>query len=71
MGEHAIIGGAHTMHQPERGGVEDEPHLIGGRAVTRHAIRTCNEFVRDWNKGVGELGAEWAIFRGFLRFARL
>src|SRR5205814_5264488 len=26
--------GAHTMHQPERGGVEDEPHLIGGRAVT-------------------------------------
>src|SRR5436190_20615447 len=27
------------MHQPERGGVEDEPHLIGGRAVTRHAIR--------------------------------
>ncbi len=31
--------GAHTMHQPERCGVEDEPHLIGGRAVTRHAIR--------------------------------
>ena len=31
--------GAHAMHQPERGGVEDEPHLIGGRAVTRHAIR--------------------------------
>ena len=31
--------GAHTMHQPEGGGVEDEPHLIGGRAVTRHAIR--------------------------------
>ena len=31
--------GAHAVHQPERGGVEDEPHLIGGRAVTRHAIR--------------------------------
>jgi len=31
--------GAHAMHQPECGGVEDEPHLIGGRAVTRHAIR--------------------------------
>ena len=31
--------GAHAMHQPERGGVENEPHLIGGRAVTRHAIR--------------------------------
>jgi RNase P protein component len=27
------------VHQPERGGVEDEAHLIGGRAVTRHAIR--------------------------------
>lgn len=31
--------GAHTMHQPERCGVEDKPRLIGGRAVTRHAIR--------------------------------
>src|SRR3954454_4642971 len=31
--------GAHAMHQPERGGVEGEPHLIGGRALTRHAIR--------------------------------
>ncbi len=31
--------GAHAMHQPERGGVEDEPHLIGGRAVARHAVR--------------------------------
>jgi hypothetical protein len=27
-------GGAHAMHQPERGGVESEPHLIGRRAVT-------------------------------------
>jgi hypothetical protein len=27
------------MHQPERGGVEDEPHLICGGAVTRHAVR--------------------------------
>jgi len=26
--------GAHGMHQPERSGVEDEPDLIGGRAVT-------------------------------------
>jgi hypothetical protein len=25
--------GAHAMHQPERGGVENEPHLIGRRAV--------------------------------------
>ena len=24
-------GGAHAMHEPERRGVEDEPHLIGGR----------------------------------------
>ena len=32
-------GGAHAMHQPERRGMEDEPHLIGGGAVTRHAIR--------------------------------
>ena len=31
--------GAHGVHQPERGSVENEPHLIGGRAVTRHAIR--------------------------------
>jgi hypothetical protein len=31
--------GAHPMHQPERGGVENETHLIGGRAMTRHAIR--------------------------------
>ncbi len=27
------------MHQPERGGVEREPHLIGRRAVTGHAVR--------------------------------
>jgi hypothetical protein len=25
------------MHQPECGAVENEAHLIGGRAVTRHA----------------------------------
>ncbi len=31
--------GAHAMHQPERGGVKNEPHLIGRCAVTRHAIR--------------------------------
>ena len=27
--------GAHAMHQPERGGMENEPHLIGGGAVAR------------------------------------
>jgi len=27
-------GGAQAMHQPERGCVESEPHLIGRRAVT-------------------------------------
>src|SRR5580693_882247 len=32
-------GGADAMHQPERSGVEDEPYLIGGRAVARHAVR--------------------------------
>src|SRR5271155_2199133 len=32
-------GGADAMHQQERRGVEDEPHLIGGRAVARHAVR--------------------------------
>jgi hypothetical protein len=31
-------GSAHAMHQPERGGVKNEPHLIGGGAVARHAI---------------------------------
>jgi hypothetical protein len=30
---------ARTPYQPERGRVEDEPYLIGRRAVTRHAIR--------------------------------
>jgi hypothetical protein len=24
-------GGAHAMHQPERRGVQNKPHLIGGR----------------------------------------
>ena len=33
--------GAHAMHQPERGGVKNEPHLIGGRAVTRCMVRPC------------------------------
>lgn len=35
LGERARLRdrGAHAMHQPERGGVADEPHLIGGRAV--------------------------------------
>ena len=32
-------GGAHAMHQPEGRGVEDEPHLIGGRVMARHAVR--------------------------------
>jgi hypothetical protein len=32
-------GSPHAMHQPERGGMEDEPHLIGGRAMARHAVR--------------------------------
>ena len=31
--------GAHAVHQPERGGVQNEPHLVGGGAVTRHAVR--------------------------------
>jgi hypothetical protein len=26
------------MHQPERDSMDDEPHLIGRRAVARHAI---------------------------------
>src|SRR5258705_6373277 len=34
------------MHQPEGGGVEDEPHLIGGCVVTRHAIRCQLRFVQ-------------------------
>ena len=39
LGERARLGdrGTHAMHQPERGGVEDEPHLIGGRADTTRA----------------------------------
>ena len=24
-------GGAHAIHKPERGGVQNKPHLIGGR----------------------------------------
>ena len=32
-------GVAHAEHQPVRGGVKREPHLIGRRAVTRHAVR--------------------------------
>jgi hypothetical protein len=31
--------GSHAMHKPERRGVEDEPHLIGGRVMARHAVR--------------------------------
>jgi hypothetical protein len=31
--------GAHGMHQPERSGVKNEPDLICGRAVARHAVR--------------------------------
>ena len=30
--------GADAVHQPKRGGVKNEPDLIGGRAVTRHAV---------------------------------
>jgi hypothetical protein len=37
---------AHAMHQRERSGVESEPHLISGRAVTRHAIRRQLCFVQ-------------------------
>jgi hypothetical protein len=31
--------GAYGVHQPERGGVQHQPHLIGSPAVTRHAIQ--------------------------------
>jgi hypothetical protein len=46
VGAGMVIGGMaaaffleHVMHQPERGGMKDEPNLIGSRAVTRHAMR--------------------------------
>ena len=29
---------AHTAHQPERGSVKNQPHLVGDGAVTRHSI---------------------------------
>ena len=40
LGQRAGLGdsGAHAMHKPERGGVQNKPHLIGRRAVARHAI---------------------------------
>ena len=41
-----VRGCAHAMHQPERGSMENEPHLIGGRVVTRHAIRRQVRFVQ-------------------------
>jgi hypothetical protein len=36
-------------------------------------VETYNEFARDWNKGVGELGADLSQLArgGFLRLARL
>ena len=41
LGQRAGLGdgGAHAMHKPERRGVEDEPYLIGGRVMARHAVR--------------------------------
>ena len=30
--------GTHGMHLPKRGSMQHEPQLIGGRAVTRHAV---------------------------------
>src|SRR5258708_19450043 len=30
---------SHAVHQPECSSVECEPHLIGRRTVTRHAVR--------------------------------
>jgi hypothetical protein len=46
-------GGAHAMHQPERRGMEDEPHLIGGGepAYTDRALRLSqqkNATMEDW-----------------------
>ena len=38
--------GAHAVHQPERGSMENEPHLIGRRAVARHPIRRQLSFVQ-------------------------
>src|SRR5580704_6180072 len=37
---------AHPMHQPVRGSVEYEPDLIGGRGMTRHAVRRQSSFVQ-------------------------
>src|SRR6516164_9666310 len=41
LGQRAGLGdgGAHAMHKPERGGVQNKPHLIGGRVMARHAVR--------------------------------
>src|SRR5262252_7707763 len=48
-------GGAHAMHQPEGRGVEDEPHLIGGRVMARHAVREELRLVQfDQVRRVGE-----------------
>jgi len=33
------VGSLSARNQPECGGVENEAHLIGGSAVTRHAVR--------------------------------
>ena len=41
LGQRAGLGdgGAHAMHKPERGGVQNKPHLIGSRVMARHAVR--------------------------------
>jgi hypothetical protein len=43
--------GADAMHQPERGGVKNEPHLIGGRAVYARIERFQRVAATNFSKG--------------------
>jgi hypothetical protein len=43
--------GAHAVHQPERSSVENEPHLIGGRAVYARIERFQRVAATNFSKG--------------------
>jgi hypothetical protein len=44
--------GADAMHQPERGSVENEPDLIGGRAVYARIERFQRVAATNFSKGL-------------------
>src|SRR6516165_990597 len=53
LGQRAGLGdgGAHAMHKPERGGVQNKPNLVGSCVMARHELRLVQFDQVRWSMG--------------------